>query len=77
MDVDCAANFIREAETDASQKGVENAGFMMVDVERDDLQGPYDYTFPRLGPMFFNLPGAAMNNINKSLKPCGRLDMIV
>ena len=28
-------------------------------------------------PALIRLPGAAMNNINKSLKPCGRLDMIV
>ena len=75
--VDCTANFIREAEADASHKGVENTGFMVADVERDDLQGPYDDAFARFGTMFFNLPGAAMNNINKSLKPCGRQDMIV
>lgn len=40
--VDCATNLIREAEADASQKVVENAGFMVADVERDDPQGPYD-----------------------------------
>ena len=28
----CATNFIREAEADALQKGVENAGFMVADV---------------------------------------------
>lgn len=75
--VDCAANFIREAEQAAEESAVGNAHFLVADVEREDLQGPYDFAFARFGTMFFNLPGAAMNNINKALKPGGRLDMIV
>ncbi len=75
--VDCAANFIASASDSARQLGVENLEFVVADVERDDLAGPYDYAFSRFGTMFFNLPGAAMRNIGRNLKEGGRLDMIV
>ena len=75
--VDCASKFIREAEAGKAELGLQNAKFVVADVQYDDLQGPYDYVFSRFGTMFFNLPGIAMKNINSSLKASGRLDMIV
>ena len=75
--VDCASNFIQAAETDKAEANVKNAKFLVADAQCDDLRGPYDYVFARFGTMFFNLPGAAMKNINSSLKSSGRLDMIV
>ena len=75
--VDCASKFIREAEAGKAELGLQNAKFIVADVQCDDLQGPYDYVFSRFGTMFFNLPGIAMKNINSSLKASGRLDMIV
>ena len=39
--------------------------------------GPYDHAFARFGTMFFDLPGAAMRNIRKALKPGGRFTQIV
>ena len=41
------------------------------------LRGPYDAAFSRFGTMFFNLPGAALRNIRKSLAPGGEFFMIV
>lgn len=75
--VDCAANFIAEAEREAKAQNVSNAQFFVADVQSDDLKGPYDYAFARFGTMFFNLPGAAMRNIRRALAPGGTLTMIV
>jgi ubiquinone/menaquinone biosynthesis C-methylase UbiE len=75
--VDCAANFIKAAEQDAGAAGLSNASFFTADVQSDDLRGPYDHAFARFGTMFFNLPGAAMRNIRKSLKPGGTFTQIV
>ncbi|MDA0687034.1 MAG: class I SAM-dependent methyltransferase [Proteobacteria bacterium] len=75
--VDCAVNFIAECNTAREAGSVKNARFLVADVQYEKLGGPYDYAFGRFGTMFFNMPGAAMNNIRKHLKPGGRLDMIV
>ena len=75
--VDCAERFIESAHEDARQAGIDNARFVVADVQRDDLRGPYDSAFSRFGTMFFMMPGAAMRNIRKALKPGGDLTMIV
>jgi ubiquinone/menaquinone biosynthesis C-methylase UbiE len=75
--VDCAANFIAGAAREAQEAGVDNASFFVADVQSDDLRGPYDAAFSRFGTMFFTLPGAALRNVRKALKPGARLTMIV
>ncbi len=75
--VDCAERFVRAAEDDARSKGVANASFLCADVQADDLRGPYDFAFSRFGTMFFALPGAALANVRRAVKPGGRLTMIV
>ena len=75
--VDCAENFIRAAEADARNDGVDNARFIVADVQSGDLRGPYDHAFARFGTMFFEMPGAAMRNMRKALKPGGTLTQIV
>ena len=75
--VDCAANFIKTATEEARAAGVANASFFTADVQSDDLRGPYDCAFARFGTMFFMMPGAAMRNIRKAIKPGGTLTMIV
>jgi ubiquinone/menaquinone biosynthesis C-methylase UbiE len=77
LGVDCAENFIKAATQDARQAGVGNVSFFVADVQTDDLRGPYDFAFSRFGTMFFMMPGAAMRNIRKALKPGGKLTMIV
>jgi ubiquinone/menaquinone biosynthesis C-methylase UbiE len=74
---DCAENFVRAAERDARKAGIRNASFFAADVQTDDLGGPYDYAFARFGTMFFNLPGAAMRNVRRALKPGGTFTQIV
>ncbi len=75
--VDCAENFIKAARGEATAQGVGNASFLVADVQTDDLGGPYDYAFARFGTMFFNLPGLAMRNIRRALKPGGLFTQIV
>lgn len=75
--VDCARNFIAECEKSAAEQSVTNVSFKVADVEVDHLGGPYDEAFARFGTMFFNLPGSAMNNVRKSLKPGGRFTQVV
>jgi ubiquinone/menaquinone biosynthesis C-methylase UbiE len=77
LGVDCAGNFIKAAAQEARQAGIDNASFFEADVQTDDLRGPYDFAFSRFGTMFFMMPGAAMRNIRKALKPGGGLTMIV
>lgn len=75
--VDCAENYLDICNGDAAAAGVDNVEFFMADVQSDDLGGPYDAAFARCGTMFFNLPGLAMRNIRKSLKPGGKFTQIV
>jgi ubiquinone/menaquinone biosynthesis C-methylase UbiE len=77
LGVDCAGNFVEAAAQEARQAGIDNASFFEADVQTDDLRGPYDFAFSRFGTMFFMMPGAAMRNIRKALKPGGGLTMIV
>jgi ubiquinone/menaquinone biosynthesis C-methylase UbiE len=75
--VDCAQNFVRAAEREATEARVSNAHFFTADVQGDDLRGPYDYAFSRFGTMFFTMPGVALRNIRAALKPGGVLTQIV
>lgn len=75
--LDCAESFIRTAEAEARKKGVDNAHFMIADAQGSDLRGPYDHAFARFGTMFFEMPGAAMRNVRKALKPGGTFMQIV
>lgn len=75
--VDCAQNFVDAATSEAEQAGIDNASFFLADVQSEDLRGPYDYAFARFGTMFFMMPGAALGNIRKALKPGGEFTQIV
>ena len=75
--VDCAENFVRAAEAEARREGISNARFFVGDAQRGDLRGPYDHAFARFGTMFFEMPGAAMRNVRKALKPGGTFMQIV
>ena len=75
--VDCAENYLKDGRQQAREQGVDNVEFFAADVESEELGGPYDAAFSRTGTMFFNLPGLAMKNIRKSVKPGGRFTQIV
>jgi ubiquinone/menaquinone biosynthesis C-methylase UbiE len=75
--VDAAPNFVDGARVEASEAGVENARFEVRDVQFDDLGGPYDHAFSRMGTMFFANPVAALRNVRGALRPGARLVMVV
>lgn len=77
LGVDCAENFIRAARAEAEKAQVRNARFFVGDAQWGDLRGPYDHAFARFGTMFFEMPGAAMRNVRKALKPGGTFTQIV
>jgi ubiquinone/menaquinone biosynthesis C-methylase UbiE len=75
--VDASARFIDTSREEASDAGVTNARFEVADVEVDDLGGPYDMAFSRMGTMFFASPVAALRNVRKALRPGASLVMVV
>jgi ubiquinone/menaquinone biosynthesis C-methylase UbiE len=75
--VDCASNFIDIASREATAAGLAWASFAVGDVQFEPLGGPYDRVFSRFGTMFFNLPGAALRNVRRSLTPGAELSLIV
>ena len=75
--VDVAPRFIETAREEGAAAGAPNVRFEVLDVEVDDLGGPYDLAFSRFGTMFFAGPVGAMRNVRSALAPGGRLVMVV
>jgi len=75
--IDCAANFIDVARRETEAAPLPRASFVVGDVQFAPLGGPCDRVFSRFGTMFFNLPGAALRNLRRSLAPGGELSLIV
>jgi SAM-dependent methyltransferase len=75
--VDAAPRFVGAAEEEARAAGLGNTRFLIADVERDDLGGPYDYAFSRFGVMFFTNPVAAFRNVRRSLTDDAKLGVVV
>lgn len=78
LGVDVAPRFIEAATQEAADAGIANLSFAVADVQLDPLPGgPFDLAFSRFGTMFFANPVAALRNVRRSLKPGGRLCMVV
>jgi ubiquinone/menaquinone biosynthesis C-methylase UbiE len=75
--VDAAGRFIEICRREAEEAGVSNASFLVADVQTDDLGGPYDMAFARMGTMFFVSPVAAFRNVRRSLKPGAKFVQVV
>ena len=75
--VDCAPRFVDAARREAAEAGISNARFFRADVQTDDLGGPYDAAFSRMGVMFFANLVQALRNVRRSLAPGGTLCMVV
>jgi SAM-dependent methyltransferase len=73
--VDAAQRFIDTARSEAGD--LPNVSFMTADVQADDLGGPYDMAFSRMGTMFFANPVAALRNVRGTLVPGASLTMVV
>jgi SAM-dependent methyltransferase len=75
--VDAAPRFIEAARSETRDAGVRNASFAVADVQADDLGGPYDMAFSRMGTMFFANPVVALRRVREALAPGARLVMVV
>lgn len=75
--VDIAPRFIELARRDAAEASTATARFAALDVQLDNLGGPYEYAFSRFGTMFFASPVAAFRNVHRALAPGGRLVFVV
>jgi ubiquinone/menaquinone biosynthesis C-methylase UbiE len=75
--VDAAERFIDTARAEAEEAGVANVRFAVADVQTEDLGGPYDLAFSRMGTMFFANPVAALRNVRGALAPGAPLAMVV
>ncbi|MGE3141589.1 MAG: class I SAM-dependent methyltransferase, partial [Thermoleophilia bacterium] len=75
--IDAGEGFIEQARDEAREAGVANAAYEVGDVQVADMGEGYDLAFSRFGTMFFASPVAALRNVRRSLKPGGRLCMVV
>jgi SAM-dependent methyltransferase len=75
--VDAAPRFIEVARREAAETGVENARFLIADVQAWVPDGGFDYAFSRFGTMFFANPVVALRNVCRALVPGGRLCIVV
>ncbi len=75
--VDAAERFIETARAEAEEAGVQNASFLVADVQTMKFEGPFDMAFSRMGTMFFVSPVAALRNVREALVPGGKLVMAV
>jgi SAM-dependent methyltransferase len=67
--VDVSPRFIEDCVRETAELGITNASFKVADVQTDDLGGPYDMAFSRMGVMFFNAPVPALRNVRSALVP--------
>ena len=75
--VDAGQRFVEFARAEAAERNVPNVDYVEGDAQVAELGENFDYAFSRFGTMFFAAPGAALRNIRQSLRPGGRLCMIV
>lgn len=75
--VDASARFIAAATEEAQAAGVDNARFAVADVETEVPGEDFNLAFSRFGTMFFANPVAALRNVRESLRPGGKLVMVV
>lgn len=75
--IDAGERFVERSAREADTAGVGNVSYVEGDVQIADLGAGFDLAFSRFGTMFFANPVAALRNVRSSLRPGGRLCMIV
>lgn len=75
--IDAGQRFVDFATAEAEKTGVDNVSFSAADIQVADLGEGFDLAFSRFGTMFCANPVAMLRNLRGSLKPGGRLCMVV
>lgn len=76
LGVDVSQPMIAAARDRLPDSGIASVELAVLDVEHDNLPGPFDAAFSRLGVMFFERPGEAFAGIAAALRPGGRLALV-
>ena len=77
LGLDCCQAFLDLAEEDAVSSDVQNLRFRVADAATCEWDRQYDFCFSRFGAMFFENPVWGLRNMGASLKPGGRLMLLV
>ena len=75
--IDAGERFVETATAEAAEAGAGNVSYLTGDVQVADMGSGFDLAFSRFGTMFFANPVAALRNVRSSLRPGGRLCMVV
>jgi ubiquinone/menaquinone biosynthesis C-methylase UbiE len=75
--IDCCDPFLEFGRKDAAAAKASNVSFENADAASKRFEPAFDFCFSRFGTMFFASPVAAMRNVRTSLRPGGRLLMVV
>jgi len=75
--IDAGERFVETATAEAAEAGAGNVSYLTGDAQVADMGTGFDLAFARFGTMFFANPVAALRNVRSSLRPGGRLCMVV
>lgn len=78
LGLDCTTAFLEIANRERDEAGLRNVRYELGDAQSHPLDAAkYDVAFARFGVMFFESAVRALRNVNRSLKPGGKLCLIV
>jgi ubiquinone/menaquinone biosynthesis C-methylase UbiE len=78
LGLDCTKAFMDIAERERDEAGLTNVKYELGDAQTHTLkEGYYDVAFARFGVMFFESAVRALRNVHRSLKPGGKVCLIV
>ena len=78
LGLDCTEAFLEIANKERDESGLKNVKFVLGDAQTYELpENYYDVVYSRFGVMFFQNVVYALKNAHKTLKPGGKLCMIV
>lgn len=78
LGIDCTDSFLGIANRERDEAGVSNVRYELGDAQVYELpEGYFDVAYSRFGVMFFQSAVRALRNMNRSLKPGGKVCLIV
>lgn len=77
LGLDCCEGFLEFGRQDSASAGLKNIDFADADVQTYPFKHDFDFCFSRFGTQFFENPVAALRNMRTSLRPGGKMTMIV